>query len=59
MAVLDITLLSNTLRRSVPLTAILPIEDMMIPGAPPVDRTGPFRSIYLLHGFIGDHKDWL
>jgi S-formylglutathione hydrolase FrmB len=59
MAVLDITLLSNTLRRQVPLTAILPIEEMFIPGMPPIDKSKPFRSLYLLHGFIGGHKDWL
>jgi S-formylglutathione hydrolase FrmB len=58
MAVFDITLLSNTLHRQVPLTAILPVEDLPFPGPKP-DKSKPFRSLYLLHGFLGGHKDWL
>lgn len=59
MAVFDITLLSNALRRNVPLTAILPVEELPFPGIPQPDRSKPFRSLYLLHGFLGGHKDWL
>jgi S-formylglutathione hydrolase FrmB len=58
MAVFDITLLSNTLRRQVSLTAILPIEDLPFPGPKP-DKSKPFSSLYLLHGFLGGPKDWL
>lgn len=58
MAVFDITFLSHTLRRQVPLTAILPVEDPPFPG-PKTDKSKPFRSLYLLHGFYGSHKDWL
>ena len=59
MAVFDITLFSNMLHRQVPLTAILPVEELMIPGFPVTDKSKPFRSLYLLHGFSGTHTDWL
>lgn len=59
MAVFDITMFSNTLRRQVPLTAILPIEELEIPGFPKIDKSKPFRSLYLLHGFSGAHTDWI
>lgn len=59
MAVFDITLFSNMLHRQVPLTAIIPVEDLEIPGFPKIDRSKPFRSLFLLHGFSGTHTDWL
>jgi S-formylglutathione hydrolase FrmB len=59
MAVFDITLFSNTLHRQVPLTAIIPVEVLEIPGFPKIDKSKPFRSLFLLHGFSGAHTDWL
>lgn len=59
MAVFDITFFSNSLRRLVPLTAVIPIEEVDIPGFPKIDKSRPFRALYLLHGFSGTHKDWL
>ena len=59
MAVFDITLFSNTLHRQVPLTAIIPVEVIEIPGFPKIDKSKPFRSLFLLHGFSGAHTDWL
>jgi len=59
MAVFDITFYSDSLHRQTPMTAILPVEELQIPGFPVHDRTGPFRSVYLLHGFSGMHTDWL
>lgn len=59
MAVFDITLFSNSLHRQVPLTAIIPVEELDIPGFPKLDKSKPFRSLYLLHGFSGNHSDWL
>jgi S-formylglutathione hydrolase FrmB len=59
MAVFDITLFSNTLHRQIPLTAIIPIEEFDIPGFPKIDKSKPFRALYLLHGFSGTHTDWL
>lgn len=59
MAVFDITMFSNALHRQVPVTAILPAEELMIPGFPKIDKSKPFRTVYLLHGFSGAHTDWL
>jgi putative tributyrin esterase len=59
MAVFDITMFSNTLHRQVPLTAILPVEELDIPGFPKIDKSKPFRALYLLHGFSGTHTDWI
>lgn len=62
MAVLSIKLFSNALHRTTLLTAIVPLEVpylemLMNPEAK--DKTKPFRSLYLLHGFFGCHTDWL
>ena len=59
MAVFDITLFSNTLHRQVPVTAIVPVETIEIPGFPRIDKSKPFRTVYLLHGFSGGHQDWI
>lgn len=59
MAVFDITLFSNSLRRLVPITAIIPAEIVEMPGLPKIDKSKPFRALYLLHGFSGCHLDWI
>jgi S-formylglutathione hydrolase FrmB len=59
MAVFEINLFSNSLHRQTQVTAILPVEEIEIPGFPKLDKSKPFRSIYLLHGFSGGHGDWL
>ena len=59
MAVFDITFLSGSLRRQTQMTAILPVEapPFPMPGQAPADK--PLRSLYLLHGFMGSHADWI
>lgn len=59
MAVFDITLFSNSLHRQTPVTAIIPVEQLDIPGFPKLDKSKPFRALYLLHGFSGCHQDWI
>lgn len=59
MAVFEITHFSNTLHRQVSMTAIIPIEEVNIPGFPKIDKSKPFRAVYLLHGFSGTHTDWI
>lgn len=53
MAVLDITLFSHALMRTVPLTVILP-ADKHDPGSYPT----AYQTLYLLHGVYGDRHDW-
>jgi putative tributyrin esterase len=59
MATFDIDFYSNTLKRIAPLSVILPVEVLDIPGMPVPDKSKPFRTIYLLHGYSGSHRDWL
>ncbi len=59
MAIFEITFFSNALHRQTPITAIIPVEEKEIPGFPKFDKSKPFRSVYLLHGFSGGHGDWL
>lgn len=49
MAILQIQLHSDCLRRSVPVTAVLPVEA----------ASGPFPTLFLLHGVYGAQQDWL
>ena len=58
MAVFEFTMYSQKLHRSTDVTAIVPAEAPMFPGAP-YDPDQKFRSIYLLHGYSGSHVDWL
>lgn len=59
MATFHIDFFSSTLKRFTPVTALLPIEKPDIPGMPPADKSKPFRTIYLLHGYSGCNNDWL
>lgn len=57
MAVMHGTIYSDSLKRTVPITIILPSDK--------VDQDGrrmnkaPYKSLYLLHGIFGDQTDWL
>ena len=57
MAIFQVTFLSECLGRTVPLTVILPTDKMPMPGQPP--RPKAYKTLYLLHGVIGSHGDWL
>lgn len=59
MAIFQVTFLSESLGRTVPLTVILPTDKMAMPGQPGIKRTEPFKTLYLLHGIVGSHGDWL
>lgn len=54
MAVIEATLFSHSLLRTVPLTVVLP-TDRHAPGGYPE----AFKTLYLLHGVYGDHRDWV
>ena len=59
MALFEISLFSNALRRRVPVTAIVPVEELDIPGFPKFDKSKPFRVVFLLHGFSESEAAWL
>lgn len=56
MALLQVTFVSNTLKRAVPLTVILPVDKIF--ADPTQDSPAPFKTLYLLHGLLGNCSDW-
>ena len=59
MAVFHITWMADTLGRTVPLTVLLPTDKVYFGDAQPREAGKPYKTLYLLHGIIGDHTDWL
>jgi len=57
MAFIQARFTSNALKRNVRFNVILPSDPMLLPGmeAP----KGPFKTIYLLHGYTGSLNGWL
>lgn len=45
---------SVSLMRTVTVNVILPTDKMILPGMP-VPENRPFKTLYLLHGFFGNH----
>lgn len=58
MAFLQVNFFSKALKRLVTFNALVPIDTFEIPGKEKIDR-GPMKSIYLLHGYSGNHMDWV
>ena len=59
MAVFHVTFMAETLGRTVPLVVILPTDKVYFPGMPRREEGKPYKTLYLLHGIIGDCTDWL
>ena len=57
MALIQMTMTSHCLKRSVQVNAYIPCDPMLLPGMEP--DPGPWKTIYLLHGFLGDGTQWL
>lgn len=57
MAILNTSLYSNALMRTVPVSVVLPSDKVDENGKRMVK--GPFKTLYLLHGIFGDNTDWL
>ena len=58
MALLEVTLFSQALMRTVPVNVILPADKMTFPGQPERPEK-PFPTLYLLHGVFGSCIDWV
>lgn len=54
MSVLTINFMSNTLNRHVTYKAIIPIENSLNPS-----DNKDFKTLYLLHGMLGNCEDWI
>ena len=59
MAVFQINFMAETLGRTVPMYAILPTDKVYLPNEEKREEGKPYKSLYLLHGIIGNYTDWL
>ncbi len=58
MALLLINYFSKALKRTVPIQAILP-SDKVVNFSAKNNENKPFKSLYLLHGYLGNYTDWV
>lgn len=54
MALIQVQFLSTTLKRTVPITVVLPVDNTAQEHSHP-----SFKTLYLLHGLLGNHTDWV
>ena len=57
MAHLQVNFMSESLMRTVTIHVILPTDKLVPPGAPQ-PPAGPYKTLYLLNGVMGNHTDW-
>lgn len=58
MAFIQMSMLSKSLMRTVPVNVILPVDKMVFPGMPEREEA-PYKTLYLLHGIFGNYTDWV
>ncbi len=58
MAILHVNMLSDVLARTVDVDIILPLDRTSAPFGPKFEEK-PLKTLYLLHGILGDHGDWI
>ncbi len=58
MAFITMNLSSDCLKRPVPVNVIIPADKLVMPGTPKREDK-PFKTLYLLHGMLGNHMDWV
>ena len=58
MAFIQMSMLSKSLMRTVPVNVILPVDKMVFPGMPEREEK-PYKTLYLLHGIFGNYTDWV
>ena len=58
MAFIKMTLMSDCLKRTVPVTVLLPADKLALPWEEKREDK-PFKTLYLLHGILGDCNDWV
>ena len=57
MALIQVNFVSSALQRTVPLQVILPVDKLTPDGKLPAEKK--FKTLYLLHGFLGNYTDWV
>lgn len=59
MALIQVNYLSKALLRTVPLTVILPADRFDFDTRSYTVRSKKFKTLYLLHGLLGNYTDWI
>lgn len=57
MALIQVNYVSGALQRTVPLQVILPVDKLTPDRKLPGEKK--FKTLYLLHGFLGNYTDWV
>ena len=57
MALIQVNYVSAALQRTVPLQVILPVDKLTQDGK--LQKQKPFKTLYLLHGYLGNYTDWV
>ncbi len=58
MALIQVNFISQTLRRTVPINVILPVDKFSMQRQVPIEKK-TYKTLYLLHGIFGNYTDWL
>lgn len=58
MALIKVDFISESLKRTVTINAIIPADKLTFPGMPKPEKK-PFKTLYLLHGILGNYTDWV
>ena len=58
MAFLTVNFMAKSLLRTVPVNVVIPSDKLLFPGMP-VPEKKPFKTLYLLHGILGNYTDWV
>ncbi len=58
MALIQVNFVSQSLFRTVPIQVILPV-DKIVWGDQKAKEQKPFKTLYLLHGLLGNYTDWV
>lgn len=58
MAIIEMNFISQSLRRTVTVNVIIPLDKKPLPGMP-AREDKPFKTLYLLHGGYGNYTDWV
>lgn len=58
MALIQVNFISKSLMRTVPMNVILPVDKITFPGMPE-ENEAPYKTLYLLHGVLGNYTDWI
>lgn len=59
MALIKIDLFSKCLMRTVPVTAIIPVDNVRHENETVRPADKPYKTLFLLHGLIGNNTDWV